>query len=85
MHVLKVKKNLQETQSKVENSKSEITRISNELTPMEVREEVGRIAEKNMSEERRGRPGGSVHRGMGEGKGLKIGCVGGEREGYVVC
>ena len=39
---LKVKNNLQETQSKVENSKAEITRIHNELTPMEVRVEVGR-------------------------------------------
>lgn len=38
--VLKVKKNLQDTQSKVENSKAEITRINSELTPMEVREEL---------------------------------------------
>ena len=33
---MKVKKNLQETQSKVEDSKAEIIRINNELTPMEV-------------------------------------------------
>ena len=36
--LFQINKELKETQGKVENSKAEITRISNELEPMEVRE-----------------------------------------------